>query len=281
MLSQSVGATHRYTTAAAEEKAMLNMVQMNRVLKVQYTGSVGKAARTTVAALTISLIAFAAVGAALAGADKGTYATMAPIEQYLMANQADEIAQARSAAPPSISDDAGVLILDSHGYETAVKGKNGFVCLVQRAWFSGLDDTEFWNPKERAPICFNPQGARSVLPTFLKRTNWVLAGATKAEIIDRTKAALAANEISAPEVGTITYMMAKNAYLSDQGAGPWHPHLMFFLPRMDVAEWGANVPGSPVMGAGGATEPWTIFFVPIANWSDGTPDVHPPMMHKM
>jgi hypothetical protein len=64
-------------------------------------------------------------------------------------------------------------------------------------------------------------------------------------------------------------------------AGPWHPHLMFFLPRMDVAEWGANVPGSPVLGAGGAIEPWTVFFVPVSNWSDGTPDAHPPKMQKM
>jgi len=254
---------------------MPSMIPMNRVLKVQDPGSVGKAARTTAAALTISLIAFAAVGAARARVDKDPYATMAPIEHYLMANQADEIAQARSAAPPSISNDADVLILDKHGYATAVKGKNGFVCLVQRAWFSGLDDTEFWNPKERAPICFNPPGARSVLPALLKRTNWVLTGATKAEIIDRTKAALAANEMPAPEVGTMTYMMAKNAYHSDRVAGPWHPHLMFFLPRIDVAEWGANVPSSPVMGAGNATEPWTVFFVPVANWSDGTPDAHP------
>jgi hypothetical protein len=252
---------------------MLNMVRMNRVLK--------EGARTTVAALSLSLIASAAAVAARAQAEKVPYATMAPIEQYLMPSQAEEIAQARSAAPPSISDDADVLVLGSHGFETAVKGKNGFVCLVQRAWFSGLDDTEFWNPKERAPICFNPQGARAVLPTFLNRTGWVMAGATKAEIIDRTKAALAANKIPAPEIGTMTYMMAKNAYHSDRVAGPWHPHLMFFLPRMDVAEWGANVPGSPVMGAGGATEPWTVFFVPVANWSDGTPDAHPPKMSRM
>jgi hypothetical protein len=217
------------------------MKQMNRILKVQCTGSVGKAARWAVAALSISLTAIAAVGAARAEAHKGDrYATMAPIEKYLMVNQADEIAQARSAAPPAISDDADVLILNSHGYETAVEGKNGF-----------------------------------------ERTHWALAGATKAEIIDRTKAAVAANAIPAPEVGTMTYMMAKNAYHSDRVAGPWHPHLMFFLPRIDVAEWGANVSGSPVMGAGGATEPWTIFFVPVATWSDGTPDAHPPMTHQM
>jgi len=58
-------------------------------------------------------------------------------------------------------------------------------------------------------------------------------------------------------------MMGKNAYHSDRVAGPWHPHLMFFLPRMEVAEWGANVPGSPVMGAGGATEPWTLDVVEL------------------
>ena len=92
---------------------------------------------------------------------------MAPIEQYRIANQADEIAMARSAAPPSISTDAEVLTLGAKGYETAAKGKNGFVCIVERSWASGVDDAEFWNPKERAPICFNPASARSVLPTLL------------------------------------------------------------------------------------------------------------------
>jgi hypothetical protein len=56
-----------------------------------------------------------------------TYPSMAPIEQYLMDRTA-EIALARSAAPESISRDAEVLVLGRHGFETAVKGKNGFVC---------------------------------------------------------------------------------------------------------------------------------------------------------
>ena len=259
---------------------MLNGLWMKRGINGRNTGKIGRAARTLAMNIGLGLIALA-VCTAQARSAKDQYPAMAPLEQYLIANRADEIDQARSAAPPSISSDADVLTLGRHGYETAVKGRNGFVCLVQRAWFSGLTDQEFWNPKERAPICFNPQGARSVLPTFLRRTGWVLAGASKDEITARTKAEIAANQISVPEIGTLAYMLAKNAYLGDAAAGPWHPHLMFFLPRMNAVDWGANLSGSPVLGGDSGIEPFTIFFVPVARWSDETPDSKPPDVHKM
>ena len=57
----------------------------------------------------------------------------APIEQYLMDKSA-EIALARSAAPASLSRDAGVVVLGPHGYETVATSKNGFVCIVERSW---------------------------------------------------------------------------------------------------------------------------------------------------
>ena len=201
---------------------------------------------------------------------RAAYASMAPIEQYRM-SQADEIALAKSAAPAAISSQAEVLTLGAHGYDAAVQGKNGFVCIVERAWADGLTDPEFWNPKPRSPICFNPAAVRSVLPTYLQRTQWVLAGASKADIVARTKAALAAHQIPAPEIGAMCYMMSKDGYLNDTDRH-WHPHLMFFLPRMATAEWGANVPGGAVIGDGGSDlEPITTFFVPLAKWSDGTP----------
>ena len=65
---------------------------------------------------------------------KTPYASMAALDEYLMADRNAEIVLARSAAPDSISRDADVLVLGQHGYETAVKGKNGFVCVVERAW---------------------------------------------------------------------------------------------------------------------------------------------------
>ena len=198
------------------------------------------------------------------------YPAMAPIAQYQSATREAEIALARSAAPPSISNEAEILVLGARGYETALSGKNGFVCIVERGWANDFDHAEFWSPKVRSPFCYNAAAARSVLPTYLKRTEWVLSGAPKAEMVKRTRAALAAKTIRPPETGSMCYMMSKDGYLNDDG-GHWRPHLMYFLPRTEPALWGANLPGSPMMGTAGGLEPLTIFFAPVPNWSDGSP----------
>ena len=110
---------------------------------------------------------------------KTPYPSMAPLEQYLIADRNAEIALARSAAPESISRDAEVMVLGRHGYETAVKGKNGFVCMVERSWTAGIDNPDFWNPKLRGPLCLNAPAARSYLPLTIKKTELVLAGQSK------------------------------------------------------------------------------------------------------
>src|SRR3984957_15337504 len=117
------------------------------------------------------------------------YSTMAPLDQYLMADRNAEIALARSAAPPSISGDATVLVFEKSGYRTAVKGKNGFTCLVERAWMSPIDRPEFWNPKMRGPICYNPAAVRTILPYTINRTKLVLAGLSKPQIHESITAA--------------------------------------------------------------------------------------------
>ena len=210
-----------------------------------------------------------AVGSAAAALAASPYPNMAPIAQYRMASPEEEIALARSAAPPSISGDAKILVLGAHGYETAVEGKNGFVCLVERSWDAGFDDPVFWNPKIRGADCVNPAAARSVLPHFLERASWALAGLSKAEMIARTKAELAANSYPLPEPGAMAYMMSKDQHLGLNGAH-WHPHLMFFIAHAKDDTWGADLPGSPVIA--GHDDPVTTFFVPIRKWSDGTLD---------
>jgi len=201
---------------------------------------------------------------------KTPYPSMAPIEQYTMDRQA-EIVLARSAAPESISRDAEVLVLGGHGYETAVKGKNGFVCLVERSWTAPIDDPNFWNPKLRGPICLNPPAARSYLPHTIKKTEFVLAGQSKAQMFESIKAGLARKELPTPEVGAMAYMLSKEQYLGDS-ARHWHPHLMFFLPPTDAATWGADLKSSPIFSANDPEDRLTLFFVPVANWSDGTAD---------
>ncbi|HTQ95878.1 MAG TPA: hypothetical protein VMH89_03680, partial [Candidatus Acidoferrum sp.] len=144
------------------------------------------------------------------------YSNMAPLEQYMMERDA-EIALARTAAPEDISRDATVWVLGRHGYETAVEGKNGFVCVVERAWMAPFDNPEFWNPKNRSPDCYNPPAARTVLPLVKIRTEMVLAGLSKEQIIEKLKAAKTNKEIPALEPGGMAYMMSKQAYLTDRG----------------------------------------------------------------
>ena len=200
------------------------------------------------------------------------YPKMAPIDQYLMTDRGAEIALARSAAPESISRDAEVLVLGRHGFETAAKGKNGFVCLVWRSWAAGIDDPEFWNPKLRAPVCLNPPAARFHVPLTIKKTELVLAGRTKIQMFDYISGALDKKELPALESGAMCYMLSKHGYLSDRG-GHWHPHLMFFVPLSEPASWGAGLPGSPVVVAFTDTpERHSVFLVPVPKWSDGTED---------
>jgi len=201
-----------------------------------------------------------------------SYPKMAPIDQYLIADRNAEIAMARSAAPPSISADAEVMVLGRRGYETAVKGKKGFVCLVERSWMSPFDFPQFWNPKMRGPICFNAPAVRSILPLTFKRTELVLAGLSKAQIIEGIKA-FDAKELPPLEPGAMCYMMSSQGYLNDS-AGHWVPHLMFYVPLTDPKSWGADLPGSPVMlnpQFAGAPEPITEYMIPVSTWSDGTP----------
>jgi len=197
------------------------------------------------------------------------YANMAPIEQYLMDRTA-EIALARSAAPESISRDAEVLVLGRHGFEKAVKGKNGFVCIVERSWTSA-PDPDFWNPKVRTPICFNAAAARSYLLRNIKRTDLILAGRTKAQTDETIAAAVDKKELPAMEPGAMCYMMSKQGYGGDS-VEHWPPHLMFYYSQTDPATWGAGLPGSPILGSNDTREHLTTFVVAVRRWSDGTED---------
>lgn len=209
------------------------------------------------------------------------YPKMAAIEQYLM-NRTDEIALARSAAPDSISRDATILVLGRQGYETAVKGKNGFVCMVGRAWGAAFDWAEFWNPKVRAADCMNPQAARSILPIAYLRARMVMAGRSKPEMVSAVKAAFENKQLPVLEDGAMDYMMSKSAYLTDEGEHNL-PHVMFYTRVKDGSDWGSNLEGSPVMSAPywfftpkdqlqmKGLPPILVFLVAVTNWSDGTP----------
>jgi hypothetical protein len=219
---------------------------------------------------SVVVLVAASAGRARAEAPPAAYPDRAPIEQYRMASQEAEIALARSAAPPSISADAEVLVLGKAGYETAVKGKNGFVCLVVKSWANDFDQPEFWNPKVHTPQCYNAAAAAGpVLADYLKRTQWVLAGVAKDEMAARTQAAWASHELRPPAPGEMVYMLSKEQYIQDS-QGPWYPHVMFYVSATDGSPWGANSQGSQIFSQTSSAAPVTTYFIVVPKWSDGT-----------
>jgi hypothetical protein len=215
-----------------------------------------------------------------AAAQSDKYSKMAPVDQYLMERNA-EILLARSAAPDSISNDATILVLGRQGYETAVRGKNGFVCLVERSWMEAFDMPEFWNPKVRGAECLNRQAERSILPIANLRTTMVMAGHSKAKILLALKEAFEKRQLPDLENGAMAFMMSKSAYLFDAGDHNG-PHVMIYTSLEDGKDWGAWAAGSPVFSGPywflsskepsqpKGLPPILIFAVAVAKWSDGT-----------
>ena len=172
-------------------------------------------------------------------------------------------------------------MLTRTGYETAVKGTNGFVCYVGRGFGGAPDWPERWDPKILAAACDNPPTITTMTTVLKLRIALGLAGKSDAEVMDRIKAALRTKEIPPLAAGAMCYMMSKNAYLSAQGEHNM-AHVMFYVPTNDSTTWGANLPGSPVMGGNywyllpgheadaGCEAPISVLLVATSTYSDGT-----------
>ena len=203
------------------------------------------AARVAVGAF--ALLGFLGMTASARAQDaERPYPKMLPLSQYLMDRDA-AVALARSAAPVGISKDASVLVLTPNGWETAVQGSNGFVCMAGPSWTASIDFYDVWSPKQKGAICLNPAAVRSILPIYRKLTQMTLAGVTSVkERIAGIQEAYANKEIPPVEPGAMSYMMSKDAYLSHLGHTHNLCHVMFFLPIKNPVELDANDPNSPV-----------------------------------
>jgi hypothetical protein len=200
------------------------------------------------------------------------------ITPYLITDRAAEVALARTAAPRDVSDKATVLVLTAKGYVEAERGTNGFTCAVMRSFSAAPDDPRFWNPRVRAPHCFNPPAAHSVLPAMLAQIDWALAGATPAELSTRIREAYAEKRFPVPAPGAMAYMLSPKQHLGD--ADPhWMPHLMFYYDLGLIAPtFGAAGSAAPIIdvSAGNPGVPVQVLAIPTRTWSDGTPAVHSP-----
>lgn len=190
-----------------------------------------------------------------------------PLSAYLLP-QDEEIALARSAAPAPISDHATIKVLTESGYEVVAEGENGFVCLVMRGWTAPTYTPQqlrnlVYSPDIRAPICFDPEAARTVLPYYELRTKLGMAGLPPDEIAAGVEAAYATGQLPRRDGVSFAYMWSADQYLFPS-AGAWHPHLMVFAPYYDNAMVGGNEFGSPLpqVTDDGST-PFAVVAIPV------------------
>lgn len=229
-----------------------------------------KKAKLVAGAILVLVVVLGTLWQAHAQNPQTPYPSMAPLDQYLMDRDA-EIALARSAGPSSISRGAKILVLGRHGYETAVEGKNGFVCMADRGWMLPFNKPDFWNPKVRLPLCMNSPGARFHLPLAFKMVKWALAGMTKEQMSARLKAAYDTKELPLPENGSMCYMMSKEQNFGDKEGSGEDSHLMFWFSQGEHVDWGADADDSPANVHQYSPQPITEFTISTSKWSDGTP----------
>jgi hypothetical protein len=148
-----------------------------------------------------------------------------------------EIELALNAAPKHLRDGAAVLVLDSTGYVTAREGTNAFTCLVSR------------RGGDVFPVCWDAEGARSLLPVDLDAAKLRLSGSTNAEIDRAVTEGFKKGRYRAPSRAGIAYMLSPLRYRIDEKghvtrSNP-NPHIMFYGPNLTDADVG-GVRGSLV-----------------------------------
>lgn len=193
---------------------------------------------------------------------------------YMIADHVEEAALARSAAPAMIADSASVYVLTDAGYVEVARGSNGFTCMVIRSFIMpDADSATTWEPRLRAPHCFNAEASRTAIPNILYRTRQMLRGTPAARIEAYVRQSYATHRWPTTTVGAMAYMFSPRQWLAPENS-TWKPHLMFFFPAgRSPATWGAvHAMNASLIDAGPAPFlPGKFVLVPVEQWSDGTP----------
>jgi hypothetical protein len=148
-----------------------------------------------------------------------------------------EIELAVNAAPKHLRGGATVLVFDSTGYVRARPGSNAFTCLVTR------------RGGDLFPVCWDAEGARSLLPIDLDAATLRLSGASNADIERTIVDRFSEGRYRAPSKTGVAYMLSPLRYRLDEKGQATRsnplPHIMFYGPFLTDADVG-GVRGSLV-----------------------------------
>src|SRR5262249_30885341 len=212
----------------------------------------------------LAMCMFGSVGVSAPHAQSAKYP---PVANYLMPRDA-EVALAKSAAPADISARATIKVLTASGYTVDHQGDDGFVCMVMRGWSAPTYTPEqfrdlVYDATVRAPICFDPGAAQTVMPYYELRSKLAMEGHPPDRIAQRVETAYARGDLPRRDGVTFAYMWSANQHLAS-GVGHWHPHMMVFSPYYKNATLGGNQFGSPLpQVTDDAGTPFAVVAIPV------------------
>jgi hypothetical protein len=169
----------------------------------------------------------------------GALAGQGPTTDYVHLAEAREIALARSAAPDGVSADATIWVLRDGRYAIAVQGANGNACFVARSM-----------PLSLEPVCYDPEGAATILRWEFEYLAQRLAGKSPAAAQAAVASAIESGHLPLPQRPAMSYMMSSGQHLFDpesgRDAGNWHPHIMLYIPNLTSEAIGLSASSSEI-----------------------------------
>lgn len=172
--------------------------------------------------------------------------------------RAREIALARSAAPPAVTDSATIWVLGDTAYQVAVRGSNGNACFVSRDWMDSLE-----------PHCFDEEGAATVMAMEILHVEVLHRGGSEAQAQRAIADALAEGRLRLPRRPAMSYMMSAEQWLIDEErhvGGHWHPHLMIYYPYLTSAGLGLGGGSSKTARVFGEGTPWANIVITMTEF---------------
>ena len=169
-----------------------------------------------------------------------------------------EVALARSAAPPAVSDSATVYVLGDSAYRVAVRGTNGNACFVSRDWMDTIE-----------PHCFDAEGAATILPMEIMHVEILHRGGSEAAARRAIADALQDGRLRLPSRPAMSYMMSSDQWLIDdqrQVGGHWHPHLMIYVPYVTNALLGLGGGSAITARVFGEGTPWASIVIQLTEF---------------
>jgi hypothetical protein len=120
-----------------------------------------------------------------------------------------------------------------------------------------------YDAKVRAPICFDREAARTVMPYYELRSKLGMAGKTPDQIAEGLQAAYVKGKLPKRGGVSFAYMWSADQHLAS-GIGHWHPHMMVFCPYYKNSMLGSNESGGPLpQVTDDAGTPFAVVVIPV------------------